>query len=63
MQGGGASSNVVIYNTDSIKRTVMQPYTMEMDGTARFGKAGIIFCAETMTVMNPKDVAVIIGAQ
>ena len=62
MQRGGAANNVVVYNTDSIERTVMQPYTMEMDGTARFGKGGIIFCAETLTVKNPKDVAVIIGA-
>lgn len=63
MQLGGAANNVVIYNKDSIKRTVMQPFTMEMDGVARFGKAGIIFCAETVEVENPKDVAVIIGAR
>ena len=62
MQRGGAANNVVIYNTDSVERTVMQPYTMEMDGTARFGKGGIIFCAETFTAKNPKDIAVIIGA-
>ena len=62
MQKGGATNNVVIYNTESVQRTVMQPFTMEMDQTARFGKAGIIFCAETLTVMNPKDIAVIIGA-
>ena len=62
MQKGGATNNVVIYNSDSVQRTVMQPFTMEMDGVARFGEAGIIFCAETLTVMNPKDVAVIVGA-
>ena len=62
MQSQGADSNVVFFNTDSVERTVMQPYTMEMDGTARFGKGGIIFCAETLTVKNPKDVSVIAGA-
>lgn len=63
MQRGGASSNVVIFNSDSVERTVMQPYTMEMDGVARFGKAGIIFCAETLTVKNPVDVAVMMGCR
>ncbi len=60
-QSADASSSVYLYNTDSINRTVMQPYTLEMDQTARFGKAGILFCAETLEVQAPNELALIFG--
>ena len=57
-----ADSVVYAYNSSSIKRTVLQSYDMEQDGTARYGKGAIVFCEETMEVADPSNVAMIVGA-
>lgn len=60
---GDASSSVFIYDSDKIKRTVLQSYDFEEDRSARYGKGGIIFCEETIEVKDPSSLAVISGVK
>ena len=57
-----ASSVLFMYDSSSLKRTVLQSYDMEQDGTARYGKGAIVFCEETLEVSDPSNVAMIFDA-
>ena len=59
---GDADHVVYFYDKDAIKRTVLNPYEMVEDKSARYGKGSILFCEETLEVSNPNSVGMIIGA-
>ena len=59
---GDSASALFAYDSSSIKRTVLQSYDLEQDGTARYGKGAIVFCEETLEVSDPSNVAYIFGA-
>ncbi len=63
MQGfaGDASSAMFFYDSSMINRTVLQPYDMEVDGTARYGKGALLFCEETVEVRAPNSLGIIFG--
>ena len=57
-------SNVVLmFAKDKVKRAVLTPYDMEVDGTARYGKGALVFCEETLEVESPNSVAMLTGVQ
>ena len=53
---------IYFYDKDAVKRTVLNPYEMVEDKSARYGKGSILFCEETLEVSNPNSVGMIIGA-
>ena len=60
-QFSGASNLLLAYDPKAIKRTVLTPMTTEEDGTARYGKGYIMYCDETLEVMDPNSVGVVAG--
>ena len=57
----GADETIVLYDTSKVKRSVLTPVMHEEDRQARYGRAGILYCEETLEVTNPNSVAVIVG--
>ena len=56
-----ANSSIVWYNPDTINVAKLQDYSIEVDGTARYGKGSIIFCDKTLEVEKPNDIIATIG--
>lgn len=55
---GDANSTIIGYASESLKRTILQPYDMEEDRRARYGKGSILFCEETLEVKDPTNLTV-----
>lgn len=55
----GVPNTVFLYDPSMIKRSVLTPLTSEEDGTARYGKGYIMFCEETLEIMNPNSLAAV----
>lgn len=54
-----ADSMLYMYNSGSVKRAIYQADKLIVDQSARFGKGGIVICAETLEVAAPNDVGMI----
>ena len=60
-QYSGASNAIVLYEPSKLKRSVLTPMATEEDRVARYGRAAIMYCEETLEVMNPRSVGMIVG--
>ena len=60
-QYSGAANALVVYEPAKLKRAVLTPMFTEEDKVARYGKAAIMGCEETLEVQNPKSVGMIVG--
>ena len=60
-QYSGAANALVVYEPGKLKRSVLTPMFTEEDKVARYGRAAIMGCEETLEVQNPKSVGVIVG--
>ena len=63
MQNYAADARNVLYfyASEDIKRTVLTPYDMEIDGRAFYGKGALLFCEETLEVRATNNLGMIIG--
>ena len=61
--GPGTAETIYLYDSGALKRSVLQEYDFDPDLRGRYGKAGIIFCEETLEVADPSSVAMISGVQ
>ena len=62
MELNSGTQNVALcYDPKAIKRSVLTSMVTEEDGTARYGKGYIMYCDETLEVMDPNSVGVIAG--
>ena len=59
----GAPNAIVVYDPAMVKRSILTPLATEEDRQARYGRAAIMYCEETVEVMNPRSVGVIVGVQ
>ena len=59
----GAANTVLVYDPKMIKRSVLTPLATEEDRVARYGRAAIMYCEETLEVMNPNSVGTILGVE
>lgn len=57
----GADELILMYDTSKLKRSLLTPEMHEEDKQARYGRAGILYCEETLEVTNPNSIAVIAG--
>ena len=57
----GGVNTILVYNPKDVKRSVLTPMATEEDRVARYGRAAIMYCEETLEVMNPHSVGVIVG--
>ena len=57
----GATNTVLVYDPKMIKRSILTPLATEEDKVARYGRAAIMYCEETLEVMNPNAVGFIAG--
>ena len=57
-----ATSSLYLFDIGKLYRTILEPYTMEMDRQARKGKASLLFCEETLEARDPSSIAVITNA-
>lgn len=57
----GAANAILVYDPKMVKRSVLTPMATEEDRVARYGRAAIMYCEETLEVMNPHSVGVIAG--
>lgn len=59
----GSDNAIVLYDPKMLKRSILTPLATEEDRVARYGRAAIMYCEETLEVMNPRSVGVIVGVQ
>ena len=59
----GAANAILAYDPGMLKRSILTPLATEEDRTARYGRAAIMYCEETLEVMNPRSAGVIVGVQ
>ena len=59
----GATNTILFYNPKDIKRSILTPLATEEDRQARYGRAAIMYCEETLEVMNPHSVGFIAGVR
>ena len=59
--GVGVPNMMFIYDPSMIKRSVLTGLTTEEDGTARYGKGYIMYCEETLEIMNPNSLSAVVG--
>ena len=57
-----ASSVIFMYDSSALKRSVLAPFEMKEDLSARYGKGAIIVCDETLEVRDPASVAMVVNA-
>ena len=57
----GAANALLVYEPAKLKRSILTPMFTEEDRVARYGRAAIMGCEETLEVMNQRAVGVIVG--
>ena len=59
--GSGAGNVILLADTSKLKRSVLTPMATEEDRVARYGRAAIMYCEETLEVQNPNGLGAIVG--
>ena len=61
MSAVGSNKSILVYDPKMVKRAILTPMATEEDRVARYGRAAIMYCEETLEVMNPHAVGAIVG--
>ena len=60
-QYAGAANALLVYDPKMAKRSILTPMATEEDRVARYGRAAIMYCEETLEVMNQRSFGAIVG--
>ena len=60
-QYAGSANTLLVYDPKMAKRSILTPMATEEDRVARYGRAAIMYCEETLEIMNPRSFGVIVG--